>query len=51
MKDPYSGKMVLIKGQIIEHLKYGKKEWFDIQLEDGKVITIKKEYCELVKNK
>jgi len=41
------GKTVLIRGKILETLKYGGKEWFDIQLENGCKITVNVNMCKI----
>lgn len=41
---------VKIIATVVEHLKYGKKEWLTIRLPDNSVITINKQFCEEVKD-
>lgn len=49
--DPYKGKSVIITAEVVEYLKYGKQEWFDLVLGDGKKITINKKYCKIINGK
>ena len=40
---------VKIIATVVEHLKYGSKEWLTVRLPDNKIITLNKKFCEPVK--